>query len=339
MKYLVRLASALLLLATSMTALAQEQPDVRAGVFSMEQAYSSKFVDVAGVSMHYVEGGAADGQVFLFLHGNPTSSYLWRNVMPHVEPQGRVIAVDLIGFGKSDKPDSDYTFQAHSKFVDGFIAALDLKDIVLVIHDWGSMLGLDYARRNTGNVKGVAFMEAITPPAFPMPGLESMGPSAELFRAFRDPVEGKALVIDQNIFVEQLLLNGALTRQLSDAEKDAYREPFLDPASRKPILVWPNELPIGGEPARNVEAVLKAGEWLQTSETPKLLLYASPGAIVNPESAAWMRANFRNIETVFVGYGAHYIQEDNPEVIGRNVADWYERTFASNQVSEDESEN
>lgn len=309
-------------------AMAQEAPDPRAGVFSDTQAYPSKFVEVDGVRMHYVEGGTPEGQVFLFLHGNPTSSYLWRNVMPLVAPRGRVIAVDLIGFGKSEKPVSDYTFQDHSKYVDGFIAALDLKDVVLVIHDWGSMLGFDYARRNEGNVKGIAFMEAIIPPTFPAESLEAMGPMGELFRQFRDPVAGKVLNIDQNMFIEELLLKGALTRQLSDAEKDAYREPFLDPASRLPIFVWPNELPIGGEPARNVQAVLEVATWLKTSDVPKLLLYARPGAIIPPEAAAWMAANYRNLETVFVGYGAHYIQEDNPEVIGRNIAAWYQRKLA-----------
>ncbi len=320
---------ALPLFVTPISTLAQEQPDPRAGIFSTEQAYPSKFVEVDGVSMHYVEGGTAEGQVFLFLHGNPTSSYLWRNVMPHVEPIGRVIAPDLIGFGKSGKPDSDYTFQTHSKYVDGFIAALELKDIVLVIHDWGSMLGLDYARRNPGNIKAVVFMETFAPPAVLASSYETMGPFGEIFRQWRDPVNGPALLIDQNIFIEEVLLKGALTRKLTQAEKDAYREPFLDPASRKPILVWPNEVPIAGKPARNVEVVTKAGEWLQTSETPKLLLYARPGAIIPPESAEWMRANYRNIETVFVGYGSHYIQEDNPEVIGRNIADWYQRSFTS----------
>lgn len=328
MKFLAPLALVLALFALPGAALAQSAPDPRAGVFSTEQAYPSKFAEVDGVQMHYVEGGNSKGQVFLFLHGNPTSSYLWRNVMPHVEPFGRVIAVDLIGFGKSDKPDSDYTFQDHSKYVDGFIKTLDLKDIVLVIHDWGSMLGFDYARRHTGNVKGIAFMEALVPPAFPAPSYEAMGPIGDIFRQWRDPETGPALLIDQNMFIEEILLKGALTRELTEAEKDAYRAPFLDPASRKPIYVWPNELPIEGKPARNVEAVLKVGEWLQTSQTPKLLLYARPGAIVSPESAAWMRANYKNIETVFVGYGSHYIQEDNPEVIGRNIADWYDRTFA-----------
>lgn len=336
MKIFRILATALSLSTISILAAAQPMPNPREGVFSDQPAYPSSYVVVDEVRMHYVDSGSetkdpssdrASEQVFLFLHGNPTSSYLWRNVMPYVEPLGRVIAVDLIGFGKSGKPESDFTLQDHSRFVDGFIDALNLKDIVLVIHDWGSMLGFDYARRNARNVKGIAFMEAIVPPAYPASSYEAMGPMGDLFRQFRDAKTGKALLIDQNMFIEELLIKGAVTRTLSEVEADAYREPFTDPASRKPIYVWPNELPIGGHPARNVKAIEAAGEWLKTSGIPKLLLYVRPGAIVSPESAAWMRDHYRNIETVFVGYGRHYIQEDNPEVIGRNIADWYMRQF------------
>ena len=285
---------------------------------SADFPFESHFVEVLGSKIHYVDEG--EGPVFLFLHGNPTSSYLWRNVIPHVTPIGRALAMDLVGFGKSDKPDIGYTFQEHQSYVDGFIAALGLEDIVLVIHDWGSMLGIDYARRQTANVKGVVFMEAIVPPTFPM---EAAGGLGELFTAFRSAETGKKLLIDQNVFVEQIVGSATVTREMSEAEMTAYRAPFLEPATRFPIYVWPNELPIGGEPARNVDAVEKAGQWLMTSETPKLLLYARPGAIVTPEAAEWMAANYRNIESRFVGYGAHYIQEDNPEVIGRSIADWY----------------
>ena len=301
--------------------LAQPAPPSLPPTPSADFPFESRFVEVEGSKIHYID--ESEGQVFVFLHGNPTSSYLWRNVIPHVTPVGRAVAMDLVGFGKSDKPDIGYTLQEHQTYVDGFIAALELEDIVLVIHDWGSMLGLDYARRNSDNVKGVVFMEAIVPPAFPMESVAGMGSAGELFAAFRKPETGKPLLIDQNIFVEQIVGNAAVTRAMSEAEMTVYRAPFLDPATRFPIYVWPNELPIGGEPARNVEAVEKVGQWLRTSGTPKLLLYARPGAIVGPEVAEWMAANYRNIETRFVGYGAHYIQEDNPEVIGRSIADWY----------------
>jgi len=305
---------------------------------SDEMKYESKYVKVLGSNMHYVEGNGTANEsnnkqstgntpVFLFLHGNPTSSYLWRNVMPHIEPLERVIAVDLIGFGKSDKPDIGYTFQDHSKYIDGFIAAMELKDITLVIHDWGSMLGLDYARRNSRNVKAIAMMEAIIPPVFPAKDYSFLGGAAEMFRNFRNPETGRPLLIDQNIFIEGILLQGTVTRSMTDKEKDTYREPFLNPEDRQPIYVWPNELPIAGEPARNVTVVEAAGEWLKKSPVPKLLLYVTPGAIVTPESALWMQENYRNLESVFVGYGGHYIQEDNPEAIGRNINLWYQRKF------------
>ncbi len=299
------------------------QPDPRAGVFADTLPYESQYAKVLGARMHYVEKG--EGQIFLFLHGNPTSSYLWRNVMRYVESAGHVIAVDNIGFGKSDKPDLDYTYQTHSRYIDGFIEVLGLRNLVLVMHDWGSILGLDYARRHADNVRGVVFMEAIIPPTFPMASVAEMGPGGELFRRFRTPDEGRTLLIDQNVFVEQLLANGAITRQLSPTELEAYREPFRDPQTRYPIYVWPNELPIGGHPARNVDVIEAVGRWLRASKTPKLLQYASPGAIYGPEQAAWAAANFRNLEIQFVGYGAHYIQEDNPEAIGRGIAEWYRR--------------
>jgi haloalkane dehalogenase len=287
--------------------------------------YDSKTISVNGVQMHYVEGGDPAGEVFLFLHGNPSSSYLWRNVMPHIEPLGRVIAVDLVGFGQSGKPDLDYTFQTHSIYVNGFVEAMKLKNITLVIHDWGSALGLEYARTHAHNVNAIAMMEAIIPPKFPMQSYAGMGQSADLFRQFRDPKVGRELLMEQNMFVEGILNQATLTRKMSEVEKTAYREPFGDKSSRFPIFVWPNELPIEGEPARNVLAIERIGNWLRTSETPKLLLYANPGALISEEQAMWMQANYRNLEAVYIGTGAHYVQEDQPHAIGRNIYSWYLR--------------
>jgi haloalkane dehalogenase len=297
--------------------------DYRAGVLSAEFPYESKYIEILGSKMHYIDQG--QGDVFLFLHGNPTSSYLWRNVMRYVAPQGRIVAVDNIGFGKSEKPDVDYTFQTHLRYTEAFIDALDLRNIILVVHDWGSALGLYYAARHADNVKGVVFMEAITPPAFPMENLDGFGPAADLFRRFRDPVEGKKALIDENLFIELLIVNATITRQMTEEEIDVYRAPFLEPESRYPIYMWPNELPVGGTPARNVRVVERVGEWLRNSDTPKLLQYASPGALMPPKAAEWAARNFRNIETQFVGYGRHFIQEDNPEAIGRGIVDWYRR--------------
>jgi len=302
-------------------AAAQDRPHPRLAQYGAAFPFESRFVEAGGARLHHVDEGA--GAPVVFLHGNPTSSYLWRNVLPHVRAEGRrLIAPDLPGFGRSTAPPGmAWTFQEHYAVLEAFVDALELTDLTFVLHDWGSVLGLLYAARRPDRVRAVAFLEAIVPPAFPMESLAAMGPYAETFRAFRDPAEGRALIVEQNAFVEQLL-PAAVLRPLEPEEMAAYRAPFREPASREPVLVWPNELPIAGEPARNVAAVEEVGAWLRASETPKLLLYASPGALVPPEAAAWMAANYRNIQTRFVGYGVHYLQEDEPEAIGRNVADW-----------------
>ncbi len=317
---------AMLLICSIVQAAEPPSWDPRVGVFSSDFPYTSKFIEIKGHKLHYIDEGKGD--TFLFLHGNPTSSYLWRNVMRYVKPAGRIIALDNIGFGKSDKPkDLDYTFQTHYEYVDGFINAMGLKDIIPVVHDWGSVLGLHYAVNNEENVKGIVMMEALIPPAVPMAALKAGNPVGDMMRQLRTPDQGKKLVIEQNFFIEGIMLNSTFTRTMTEEEKNAYRAPFVDPSTRFPIYVWPNELPIAGEPARNVTVVVAVGEWLKKSSTPKLLQYASPGSIVSPVVAQWMVENYRNIEMQFVGYGGHYIQEDNPEAIGRGIVDWHRRNF------------
>jgi haloalkane dehalogenase len=255
----------------------------------------------------------------LFLHGNPTSSFLWRNVIPHVAGAGRCLAPDLIGMGRSDKPDLDYRFVDHARYVDGLIDALGLEDLALVVHDWGSALGFHYARRNEGNVRGLAFMEAILAP---VPGWEAFPEGArEMFQAFRTPEVGWDLIAKQNVFIERVL-PGAVMRKLTDEEMDAYRAPFPDEASRKPVWRWPNEIPIGGEPADVAEIVGAYNRWLQETELPKLLFYAEPGALVPPPMVEWARSALSNLQTVDLGQGIHYLQEDHAEAIGREVARW-----------------
>ena len=294
-------------------------------VIGDKMPYPSKYVEVLGSRMHYVEAG--HGDPIVFLHGQPTSSYLWRNIMPYLEPLGLVIAPDNIGFGKSDKPDIDYTYADHMRYIDGFIAALNLKNITFVIHDWGSALGFDYAERNRTNVIGIAFMESIVPPGLPAPSYEAMGPLFEkFFRTLRDPVTGPELMIKQNHFVE-VILPSFVNRDLTEAEMAFYRAPFPDEASRKPINMWPNQVPIGGEPAHTTDVVNRYNKWLLRTTMPMILLYASPGALNPPESAQWLAANMRNLETVYIGQGMHYVQEDQPDAIGRGIADWYRRNF------------
>lgn len=296
-----------------------------APAISAEFPFESKFQSVLGSRMHYVDEG--EGDPILFLHGNPTSSYLWRNVMPHLEPQGRVIALDLIGMGKSDKPDIDYTYDDHIRYVEGFIDALNLQNITLVIHDWGSALGFDYASRHENNVSGIAFMEAIIPPFAPIPSYDAMGPLGSTFRAWRTSGTGEQLILEQNQFVEQILGGTGVARKLTEEEMAHYRAPYPDAASRKPTLVWPREMPIAGEPARNVQLVQRYAAWMTGTEMPMIHLWARPGAL-NPEPVAqWLVQHVNNLESVFVGQGIHFIQEDQPEIIGRAIADWRRRNI------------
>ena len=284
---------------------------------SAEMPYESRFVTVAGSRMHYVEAGAGDP--VLFLHGNPTSCYLWRNVMPHLAGDARCVALDLIGMGRSDKPDLDYRFVDHARYVDGFIEALGLQRLTLVLHDWGSALGFHYARRHAPNVRGLAFMEALVRPVSWDEWPRTVRP---VFEAFRTPQVGRDLVVDQNAFVEQVL-PGAIQRRLTDVEMARYREPFREPASRKPVWRWPNEIPIDGEPADVTALVDAYATWLSTCDVPKLLLYARPGAILRKELVGWCRAHMRKLTTVDIGPGLHFVQEDRPHAIGAALRTWY----------------
>lgn len=272
--------------------------------------FTSRYVEVLGSRMHYIDEG--QGNVVLFLHGNPTSSYLWRNIVPYVSNDYRAIAVDLIGMGKSDKPDIDYTFFDHARYLESFIQALGLTDVILVLHDWGSGLGFYYASRHERNVKGLAFMEAIYRER------ESMG---ELFARFRTPGVGEDLLINQNLFVEQVL-PGSVIRGLTDIEMRYYREPFLDPASRKPVLQWPRQLPLGGEPEDVVAAINMYQKWLTETPIPKLLLAATPGALITQPDVVWLQDNLSELTVINIGAGRHFIQEDNPHAIGQALFSW-----------------
>ena len=284
---------------------------------SADFPFESRFVTVLGSRMHYVEQG--EGAPILFLHGNPTWSYLWRNVIPHVSSMGRCIALDLIGMGRSEKPEIGYGFFDHARYVEGAIEALRLKHITFVVHDWGSALAFHYASRNEGNVRALAFMEAILKPIL---SVDAFPPAVrETFPALRTPGVGWDLIARQNIFIEQLVPN-AIVRTLTNAEMTYYREPYPDEASRTPVWRWPNELPVGGEPADVVEAVSAYSDWLQQSELPKLLFHANPGAIIDAPVLEWARTHLKNLETVDLGHGLHFLQEDHPHTIGREVARW-----------------
>ena len=284
---------------------------------SADFPYSSNYIEVHGSKLHYVDEGSGDR--ILFLHGNPTSSYLWRNIIPHVTPYARAIAPDLIGMGKLDKPDLGYGFFDHLKYVEGFIEALGLQNITLVIHDWGSALGFHYAMRNPVNIKGLAFMEAILAPVpswdeFPEAGREA-------FQGFRTPEVGWDMIVNQNMFVE--LMQVGVARKLDEAEMEYYREPFKAPSSRKPVWRWPNQIPIAGEPADVTEVVTSYNQKLQESELPKLMFYATPGFFADASTVHWAQQNLKSLKAVDIGPGIHWLQEDNPHLIGSELADWY----------------
>ena len=292
--------------------------------------YESKFIEVLGSTMHYIDVG--EGEPILFIHGNSGWSYVWRNIIPFVIPQGRAISVDLIGMGKSDKPSIDYSFAEQSRYLEAFIAALNLQNITLVVHDWGSTLGFHYASRHRDNVKGIAFMEAFIPPYFPVANIQQMGSElAAIFGAVKNSPKGKKLVYDRNIFIEKLLPE-AILRDLSEAELAAYRCPYLDKSFRKPIFAWASQIPIGGKPATTEAVIKNYSKWLMQSSIPKLHFYASPGGSLNPpEVAQWTAQHFPNIETHYLGKGLHYFLEDYPEEIGRAIADWLRRIKESSR--------
>ena len=285
---------------------------------SADFPYKSNYIEVHGSRMHYVDEGTGDP--VLFLHGNPTSSYLWRNIISHVTPLARCIAPDLIGMGKSDKPDIEYRFFDHVKYMEGFIEKMGLRNITLVVHDWGSALGFYYAMRHEGNVKALAFMEAIV---LPVPSWEMFPTEVkEIFQGFRTPDVGWDMIVNKNMFIEQIL-PGSIVRKLSVEEMNHYREPFKEASSRKPVWRWPNELPIEGEPADVVETVETYNRWLQQTDLPKLLFYGNPGVLIKAPVLEWCSQNLKHLRTVDIGPGIHYLQEDNPHLIGSEIANWY----------------
>ena len=222
--------------------------------------------------------------------------------------------------GKSDKPDLEYRFFEHVNYVEGFIEALGLDNITLVLHDWGSALGFHIATRRPERIKAIAFMEAILRP---VPSWDFFTSDfKEIFQAFRTESTGWDLIVNQNFFIEKILPSGIL-RKLSEQEMDAYREPFLEPSSRKPLWRWPNEIPIEGEPSDVNEAVLKYEERLVEWDIPKLLFHAEPGALVTKPMVEWCEVNLKNLTSIDLGPGLHYLQEDHPHAIGEGIAEWY----------------
>ena len=281
--------------------------------------FEKQRLTVKGRSMAYVEVG--EGDPIVLLHGNPTSSYLWRNIIPHLAGLGRCIAPDLIGMGDSDKlpnPDAhSYRFVEHREYLDGLLEQLGVAErVVLVVHDWGSGLGLDWANRHRDAIAGIAYMEAIVRP---VTWAEWPDAARGVFQGFRSPA-GEEMVLAKNVFVERVL-PGSIIRKLEDAEMAEYRRPFLNPGEdRRPTLSWPRQIPIEGEPADVVAIAEAYAEWLSQSPVPKLLINAEPGAILKGAALEFCR-KWPNQREVTVA-GNHFLQEDSPDEIGAAIANW-----------------
>lgn len=282
---------------------------------SAADPYERQRIAVLDSEMAYVETGSGDP--IIFLHGNPTSSYLWRNVMPHLDGLGRCLAPDLIGMGQSGKnPDGSYRFADHGRYLDAFLEALEIRNAVLVLHDWGGALGFSWAARNPSKVRAIAYMETIVAPVLWDDWPER---AREVFKAMRSPA-GEAMVLDKNLFIEAIL-PASIIRHLSRQEHDAYRAPWSEPGEdRRPMLTWPRQIPIEGEPADVVEAVETYGAWLARSDTPKLFINADPGSILTGRQREICRT-WPNQSEVTVK-GLHFVQEDSPAEIGEAVADF-----------------
>jgi len=281
--------------------------------------YERKRVRALDTEMAYVDVGQGDPVVFL--HGNPTSSYLWRNVIPHVEPLARCLAPDLVGMGDSGRsPAGRYRFIDHARYLDAWFDALGLvRNVVLVVHDWGSALGFHWARRHPDRLKGVAYMEAIVRPVSWQEWPEA---ARKIFQAMRSP-GGEDMVLQKNVFVERIL-PASVIRGLSTEAMERYRAPYREAGeSRRPTLTWPREIPIDGEPADVVEVVRVYGDWLAKSPLPKLFVNADPGSILVGPQREFCRT-WPSQEEVTVR-GTHFVQEDSPEEIGRALAAFVRR--------------
>lgn len=283
---------------------------------SADFPFAARFVEVKGSHIHYVEDGSGDP--VLFIHGNPASSYIWRNIIPHVAPHARAIAVDLIGFGKSDKPDIAYGFDDSYAYLEGFIEALGLSNITLVVQDWGSGLGFHFANRNPNKIKGIVFMEAMHREI----DFTALSRSDKtLMKLIRAPFASWLMLGLMNSFVKQMLPDWIL-RDLNPAEMAAYLAPFPTLKSRKPIYVFPRDVPVEGKPEHISRAVADYAQWLTETDIPKLFFHADPGVLIRQKDVAWIQENFPNLTKVDLGQGLHFLQEDHPHEIGRAIAGW-----------------
>jgi len=280
--------------------------------------FTSHYVDVLGSRMHYIDEG--EGDPILFIHGNPASSYLWRNVIPHLAGQGRCVALDLIGMGRSDKPDIAYTYDDQSRYLAAFIDALGIgENLTLVIHDWGSMLGFRWASENPDRVRAVAFMEAMVRPLSyaDLPGSLKVG-----MRVMRNPFFNWLLVGVGNVFLRQMI-HELTFRPMAPEVRDQWKAPFPTVASRKAVRMFPREVPFDGVPARSYELVTGYIDWIASTDVPMLMLHGDDGVAIKADEIAWLRAHVTHLDVVDLGPGKHFLQETHPDAIGVAVSRWF----------------
>ena len=281
-------------------------------------SWNKKYIDVLGKQIAYVEMG--EGDPIIFQHGNPTSSYLWRNILPQLQGLGRCIAMDLIGMGDSEKLEDEgnmtYSYNTHKKYFDGFLDAIGVEsNATLVIHDWGSALGFDWANDYPDKVKAICYMEGIVQSM----EWEDWNEDAKgIFQGFRSPA-GEEMILEKNLFIEAVL-PGSILRKLSDAEMNEYRRPFNDKKSRRPTLDWPRQIPLENDPPEICKIVDSYSQWMAENNIPKLFINAEPGAILIGKQREFCRT-WKNQKEVTVK-GSHFIQEDSPNEIGNAIFDW-----------------
>jgi haloalkane dehalogenase len=266
--------------------------------------------------MHYVDEGSGDPIVLL--HGNPTSSYLWRNIIPNLATKGRVVAVDMIGMGMSGKPDIGYRFDDHATYFTAFMNRLNLRNVTLILHDWGGAVGLDFAANNPDRIKAIAFMEALVRP---MTSGDSNFVERYMFDQFRGDRSGQELLIEQNYFIEQALSMFA-GRALTETEMAAYRTPYLIAEDRLPVAQWPKEIPIDGTPRDNAITLQENYDWLRGADVPTLLIAATPGAIIKAPMVQSLQQDIPRLDVAQIGAGLHYIQETAPHRISAALNAW-----------------
>ena len=289
---------------------------------SFAAPFEKKYAEVLGHKMAYIDEG--EGRPVVFLHGNPASSYLWRNIIPYVTDGHRAIAPDLMGMGDSDKPAMQETYKESAEYLHAFLDALDLEDAILVIHDWGSALGWHYARTRPERISAVAFMEAMAPPFMPIEDVNVLAPEmVQFITGIRTPGVGEQMVLEQNVFLDGFMRHDGAG--LSEEVMAEYNRPFPTPESRQIVLDRPREIPIGGSPEDVREIVQANSDFVAASTFPKLMFHVSPGAVIPMDAAEWIKANLTNIEAVYLGEGGHFIQEQYPDEIGKALADWLSR--------------